>query len=260
MQKIDKEFLSLITSKLSKNQLILLDVKSEAELESVIGKEISDARAELFVLLDGISDESLQEKIIANYKKVQAHRKALKEVVVTPKQEIIASNNVNIYCDGGASPNPGNAGSGVSLYRDGKVTALYYGLFEESGTNNTAELNALYQALILAQKELELNKNVEIKCDSMYSINCITTWAKSWEKNGWKKKGGEIKNLEIIKECYYLYNKLYSKGIKLSHVKAHNGLEGNELADRMTQYARVMQEKEFVLYEKKIDIDEILAM
>lgn len=260
MQKIDKEFLNLVNSEFSEKQLTLLDIKAKSELEGALGKEISDARAELFVLLDGIEDEALQEQIITNYKKVQSHRKAFKSVPKNPTLEAVPSNSVTIYCDGGASPNPGNAGSGVSLYRDGVVTALYYGLFEESGTNNTAELNALYQALLIAQKELELNENVEIKCDSMYSINCITTWAKSWEKNGWKKKGGEIKNLEIIKECYYLYNKLYSKNLKLSHVKAHNGLEGNELADRMTQHARVMQEEEFVLYEKPIDVQEILSL
>jgi len=81
----------------------------------------------------------------------------------------------------------------------------------------------------------------------MYSINCIQTWAISWEKKGWTKKGGEIKNLEIIKQAYYLYNNI-KKDVKLSHIKAHAGFEGNELADRMTMYAIEEKSEAFVKY------------
>ena len=67
------------------------------------------------------------------------------------------------------------------------------------------------------------------------------------------------KNLEIIKESYYLYNKI-KNNMTLSHVKAHAGLEGNELADRMTMYAIEQKDAKFVQYDKKINIDEILSM
>ena len=68
--------------------------------------------------------------------------------------------------------------------------------------------------------------------DSAYSINCIRSWAPSWEKKGWKKPGGEIKNLEIIQDCYAIYRRI-KKELTLTHVAAHVGTEGNELADRM---------------------------
>ncbi len=93
----------------------------------------------------------------------------------------------------------------------------------------------------------------------MYSINCIKTWAISWEKKGWTKKGGEIKNLKIIKKSYYLYNKI-KKNMTLTHIKAHAGFEGNELADRMTMYAIVQKNEKFVKYSENIDIDKILSM
>ncbi len=127
------------------------------------------------------------------------------------------------------------------------------------GTNNTAELGALYQSLLLAQKESQNANVVEIKCDSMYSINCIKTWAISWEKKGWTKKGGEIKNLEIIKLAYYLYNEI-KNNVKLSHIKAHAGFEGNELADRMTMYTILEKSEAFVKYSKVINVEEILKM
>lgn len=252
-------------SEINQSQLILLDIEDDdyEKWDSLsLGKQLSDARAELFVLLRGLDDKESQEQLIANYKALQKFRKeehkVLQENIQTEKN---LSNNehVTIYCDGGCTPNPGKAGSGISIYRDDTLCELWYGLYEEMGTNNTAELGALYEALLLAQKELDNGNSVEIKGDSMYAINCIKTWAVSWERNGWKKKGGEIKNLDIIKQAYALYNKI-KKDVKLTHIKAHAGFEGNELADRMTMYAIEQKSQKFVRYTKKIDVAEILKM
>ncbi|MDF1880052.1 ribonuclease HI [Sulfurimonas sp. MAG313] len=279
MQTITEQFLSLGLDNpldISDKQLTLLDIsldKKELWFELALGKSISDARAELFVLLKDIKAKSNQEKVIQNYKALQVFRKGenvgeektslrakSKEQRDKKKEPIIpTSGDVTVYCDGGCSPNPGASGSGVAIYRAGQVSELWFGLFETNGTNNTAELNALYESLLIAQKESELGNKVEIKCDSMYSINCIKTWAKGWESKGWTKKGGEIKNLEIIKKAYSLYNTISSK-ISLSHIKAHAGAEGNELADRMTHHTRHTKETMFVKYEKSLDINEILKM
>lgn len=279
MQIVTETFLALGVkdpSVISDNQLILLDIaldKKEQWYELALGKSVSDARAELFVLLKGISAKSNQDKIIKNYKSLQKFRKDLPsaaEAVIEAVATSISQENkalektsgpqdVVVYCDGGCSPNPGKCGSGIAVYRGGRVSELWYGLYESMGTNNTAELNALYESLLIAKKELELGNRVDIKCDSMYSINCIQTWAISWEKNGWTKKGGEIKNLDIIQRSYALYNQMRSK-IALSHIKAHSGLEGNELADRMTVHAREEGTVAFVQYEDEIDIKAILSM
>jgi len=248
-------------SEINKSQLILLEVEQSDREEWMtlsLGKQLSDARAELFVLLNGVNDKKLQEKIIANYKALQKFRQG-QEPLEKVEESASQKGDVTIYCDGGCTPNPGKAGSGVSLYRDGKLSELWYGLYEKMGTNNTAELGALYESLLLAQKEAKHGNSVEIKCDSMYSINCIKTWAVSWEKKGWTKKGGEIKNLDIIKEAYYLYNNI-KKDVELSHIKAHSGFEGNELADRMTMYAIQEKSEALVKYSKKIDVTEILKM
>ncbi|MEA1891950.1 MAG: ribonuclease H family protein [Campylobacterota bacterium] len=249
-------------SEINESQLVLLDVKEcdkDDWMALSLGKQLSDARAELFVLLAGIKTKKARATIIANYKALLKFRKeddTSKEVLKVPTSQ---NGSVTIYCDGGCTPNPGKAGSGVAVYRGGKLLELWYGLYEEMGTNNTAELGALYQSLLLAQEETKHGNRVEIKCDSMYSINCIKTWAISWEKKGWTKKSGEIKNLEIIKQAYYLYSKI-KKDVRLSHIKAHVGIEGNELADRMTMYTIKHKSKAFVKYTKKIDIKEILKM
>ena len=38
------------------------------------------------------------------------------------------------------------------IYQQGKIAALYYGLFQVNGTNNTAELNGLLYSFKLAQE------------------------------------------------------------------------------------------------------------
>ncbi len=285
MQIVTEALLDLGLDKngeINESQLILLDVKEDDKAnfkELALGKELSDARAELFVLLANIKTKKARETIITNYKALQKFRlgqqpldqvrlksrigkeesiptEKVKVEVQTPRP---IDGDVTIYCDGGCTPNPGKAGSGVAVYRNSELSELWYGLYETMGTNNTAELGALYQSLLIAQKEASSGNTVEIKCDSMYSIDCISKWAISWEKKNWTKKGGAIKNLEIIKQAYYLYNEI-KKDVKLSHIKAHAGFEGNELADRMTMHTILEAEEKFVKYTDEINVAEILSM
>jgi ribonuclease HI len=165
---------------------------------------------------------------------------------------------VKIFTDGGCEPNPGEAGSGVAVYRDNKLVELWYGLYNPAGTNNTAELNALHQGLLIAQGEIAAGKTAAVFSDSQYSIQCVTQWAVGWEKAGWKKKGGEIKNLDLIKDIYALHQTLKDK-VQVLHVNGHVGLQGNELADRMSIMAIETRETDFALYREPLDIAAILA-
>jgi ribonuclease HI len=167
--------------------------------------------------------------------------------------------DVSIYCDGACDPNPGNAGSGIVVYRGGKLAQLWYGLYNPNGTNNTAELNALYHALRMAEEEIEKDNSVEVCSDSAYAINCIRSWAPIWEKKGWKKPGGEIKNLQIIQDAYLIYQRIEAE-LTLTHVAGHVGTEGNELADRMAMYAVQSKEKKLRRYQETMDISTLLKM
>lgn len=167
--------------------------------------------------------------------------------------------NTKIFTDGGCDPNPGKAGSGIAVYRDEVVAELWYGLFNPQGTNNTAELNALHQGMIMAKNEIASGRSVAIFCDSQYSIQCITTWAIGWEKKGWTKSGGEIKNLTLIKEMFALYQSLKEE-VQILHVNGHVGVEGNELADRMSIMAIASRASAFMRYDKTLNTGAILAM
>lgn len=167
--------------------------------------------------------------------------------------------DTKIFTDGGCEPNPGEAGSGVAVYRNDDIDELWYGLYNPKGTNNTAELQALYEALKMAKEEVAKGKTVAIFCDSKYAIQCVTQWAVGWEKKGWKKQGGEIKNLSLIKAMFALHQQLKST-IDVYHVNGHVGVEGNELADRMSIIAMESREPAFTRYREAIDIGRILAL
>ena len=95
--------------------------------------------------------------------------------------------------------------------------------------------------------------------DSAYAINCVRAWAPSWEKRGWTRAGGEIKNLEVIRACYEIYRRI-KKGLNLTHVAGHVGTEGNELADRMAMLAVQTKEKALHRYRETMDIRTLLKM
>ena len=187
-------------------------------------------------------------------------RTASQTVKTYSADEIEAMNvDIKIFTDGGCEPNPGKAGSGVALYRKNRVDELWYGLFNPNGTNNSAELNALHQALIMAEGEINKGHSVAIFCDSKYSIQCITQWAMNWQKKGWKKAGGEIKNLELIKEMFVLHQAVKEK-VQVLHVNGHVGVEGNELADRMSILAIEARNRDFKRYANTIDVEALLAL
>ncbi|MEC4726945.1 ribonuclease H family protein [Shewanella sp. D64] len=181
---------------------------------------------------------------------------------VTTHTELVSDSqyDVEIYTDGGCEPNPGKAGSGVAVYKKGILTELWYGLYNSYGTNNSAELNALHQALLIAKQALADKQSAHIRSDSQYSINCITNWAYSWKQKGWKRKvAGDIKNLEVIQASHALYEDLKDE-LSISHVAAHIGIEGNELADRMSIYAIDKKDTAFCRYPEPIDLASILSL
>jgi len=130
-----------------------------------------------------------------------------------------------IFTDGSCSPNPGPGGFAVVC--GGKPVVLGS---DKDSTNIKMEGRALIAAM-----EFAGNEECEIHTDSEFWINVITKWSIVWEANGWTKKGGEIKNLDLVQKLVELYKKSNSK---LVWVRAHVGTKGNELADEWANRAR----------------------
>lgn len=130
------------------------------------------------------------------------------------------------YTDGSASPNPGPGG--FAVIKDLKPHIL------GSEDGQTTNIRMEGKALIAAIQDAG-NDNAEIYTDSEFWINVVTKWAPGWQARGWTKKGGEIKNLDIVQELFELYT---NSNVDLKWVRGHEGDEGNELADEWANKAR----------------------
>ena len=130
---------------------------------------------------------------------------------------------IKVFTDGSALRNgqPGCKYGGVGVFF-GKEDPrnISKGIIKLGITNNQCEMIAVYLAIrTLKHCEKEITRcHIQIYSDSEYTINVITKWAPTWKKNGWKKKGGEIKNLKIIQS---ILEELKGLRYEFKHIKAH---------------------------------------
>lgn len=130
-----------------------------------------------------------------------------------------------LWTDGSASPNPGPGG--FAVLENGKPVRLGR---ERESSNIRMEGAALIAAMEYAGED-----GAEIWTDSQFWVSVLTEWARNWEGRNWTKKTGEIKNLEMVKAAWGLYNKY---PIELKWTRGHVGTEMNELADEWANSAR----------------------
>jgi ribonuclease HI len=137
-----------------------------------------------------------------------------------------------VFTDGAAEPNPGPGGWGVVHVENDRIITEEFG-HDPKTTSNRMELLALSAALRIVPP----GKPVVIYSDSLLCVNTFTLWARSWEARGWKRKDGEIKNLDLVKDIYGVLKQ--RKDITLQWIKAHAGNRWNEYADSLaTAYRR----------------------
>ena len=75
------------------------------------------------------------------------------------------------------------------------------------------------------------DRELVVYSDSQLCVNTINEWAPGWEKRGWKRKAGPIKNLDLVKELYALAGE--KPQIELRWIRAHEGARWNEYADAL---------------------------
>jgi len=137
-----------------------------------------------------------------------------------------------VFTDGAAEPNPGEGGWGAVYVLNNQVVAEVWG-HEPHTTNNRMELSALINGCALVPE----GQNAVLYTDSQLCVSTINEWAKGWEARGWKRKGGEIKNLELVQQLYAICRR--RPELELRWIAAHSGNRWNEYADALaTAYRR----------------------
>jgi ribonuclease HI len=134
---------------------------------------------------------------------------------------------VVIHTDGACSGNPGPGGWGVILESGKHRKELKGG--EAMTTNNRMELTAAIEALTA----LKAPSEIDIYTDSNYLRGGITSWIKTWKKNGWRTADKKpVKNAELWTR---LEQASRPHTIRWHWIKGHVGHDDNERADELAR-------------------------
>lgn len=140
-----------------------------------------------------------------------------------------------VFTDGAASPNPGPGGWGAVYVVDNSIIAERWG-DEPHTTNNRMELAALLAGIQM----VPAGTPTTVWTDSQLCVNTFAKWAHNWAARNWRRKDGSVKNIELVKEIYYLLKE--RPELTMSWIAAHNGQRWNEYADSLaTAYRRTVR-------------------
>ncbi|KAJ4390304.1 hypothetical protein N0V85_007353 [Neurospora sp. IMI 360204] len=183
-------------------------------------------------------DETDDLQVIAIEAPAKSSRKARKTSATQTAHEaqeaLDASKPVIIYTDGSARGN-GKVGAmaGVGVYFCGgfreNISERLQGPVQ---TNQRAELTAVLRAL----ESIPDTQNCELRTDSQYTINCVTSWYKNWMKNGWRNsKGEDVSNQDLVVAIRKKIDARDGRAAetKFVWVKGHGTDEGNIAADML---------------------------
>lgn len=132
-----------------------------------------------------------------------------------------------VFTDGAAEGNPGPGGWGAVLVVNGEVVEEKMGS-DLHTTNNRMELTAMINGLEMAPEDTP----VTVYSDSLLVVNTLTRWAKGWESRGWKRKEGEVKNLDLVQRAWALVQE--RPLARIEWIRAHDGSLWNEYADALS--------------------------
>ncbi len=136
---------------------------------------------------------------------------------------------VEIFCDGACSGNPGPGGYGAVLRCKGVEKELSGA--EKQTTNNRMELTAALEAL----RQLTRPCKVTVTTDSQYLVKGMTEWLVSWQHKNWiNSKKEPVLNRDLWEA---LVDAVTMHDVSWKWVRGHNGHAENERCDAIAREA-----------------------
>jgi ribonuclease HI len=141
--------------------------------------------------------------------------------------------------NGREGDNPGGAGALIELRHRSNGTIVRRDLWisERATTNNRMALRSVIEAMdALGAKGARCR--VTFTTDSRYIVDGMTQWVHSWARQGWKRKGGAIENLELWQEAI---GAAEPPAVSWKWVRGHDGHAQNEYANHLATRAAASQ-------------------
>jgi ribonuclease HI len=129
--------------------------------------------------------------------------------------------------NGRTGATPGGAGGLIEVRAGSRIQRRDFYISAPDTTNNRMALAGAIAALqLLAAKGRRLH--VLVVSDSEYLIKGMREWVPGWIARGWRRKGGEIENLELWR---VLVDSARRHEVQWTWVRGHRGHVKNEYAN-----------------------------
>ncbi len=150
---------------------------------------------------------------------------------------------VAVYADesclgnGREGENPGGAGVLVEVLQRDTLVRRDLWVSEPATTNNRMALRSVIESFqALGRKGRALR--VVFTTDSRYIVDGMTSWVHSWEKRGWRRRSGDVENLELWHEAVRAVG---DQLVEWRWVRGHAGHPQNEYANYLAMRAAELQ-------------------
>jgi ribonuclease HI len=149
--------------------------------------------------------------------------------ILTPEEVLeryTSGPKTGVFTDGSCQGNPGPGSWAFVWVENDQIVDQNSGAVAET-TNNRMEL----RALIEAYRTLPRDQEITVYSDSNLCVRTMNEWIAGWKRRGWRRRGGPIANLELIRELDALVNA--HPRVSLRWIKAHDGSRWNEYVDAL---------------------------
>ena len=137
---------------------------------------------------------------------------------------------------------PGGAGGVVEIWKRNKWERRDYWISEPATTNNRMAIRSAIEGLSALKKAC----HVIFVSDSQYLVKGGGEWMFGWARAGWKRKTGELENVELWKRLYEVAKR---HDIEWKWVRGHAGHPQNEYANYLATRAAKEQDSSNGLVE-----------
>jgi ribonuclease HI len=150
---------------------------------------------------------------------------------------------VAIYADesclgnGREGSNPGGAAGVIEYEREAsagrELSRWDYWISEPATTNNRMALRSVIEPFRAIARKGRFFR-VVFTSDSQYLVKGMNEWVFGWMARGWKRKGGEIENLDLWREAVDVVR---GHQVSFQWVRGHRGHPQNEYANHLATRA-----------------------
>ena len=144
-------------------------------------------------------------------------------------------------CLGNDATKPSPGGNGALIEAPAGDSVARWDFYECSPqtTNNKMALAGAIAALEWIRRQWT-RARVRYVSDSEYLVKGVTEWLPGWEVKGWKRKGGELQNVELWQK---LAQVVQVHEVEWHWVRGHDDNPKNEYADHLAVRAAERQER-----------------